>query len=231
MKVFPALLAVILLSSVSARSASADVFYSQAPDASAQKSAWISETSHGSNGVGQAWDNFTLQSDAVINEVGWTGWINPVSGQINGFIISFYADTFDTTYGMDAPGALLFSLNVHGNAGQVQTGTPRPGVGAFDFHAGIPDFEAVAGTEYWISIVGDPGTNNRASYNWANSVGGDLNFFANNSDSGYTNAPIGTDLAFTLSDASPVPEPASLMLAGTGIFTLASVMRRRFSAA
>ena len=209
------MLAGLLLSSLSVLPASATVLYNQS---AANSSAWTSETANGSNGFNQVWDNFTLGSQVTVTDVAWTGWILPDFGIINGFTISFYDDAVDGQN--HTPGALIYSASIAGNANETRVGAHNA-YGIFDFNAPVV-FSASANTQYWISIVANPQS---ATFGWANSNGGDSSFFED--DQNGTIGPVGTDVAFTLSNAS-TPEPSSLVLAGSGVLGLAGVARRRF---
>jgi len=201
--------------------ASAGVLYSQRTDPGLSGQ-WQSETSNGSNGFNQAFDDFSLSTTGTINNVSWTGFLGPSSTAIDGFTISFYADDFDTTDSPGSIGTLLASTVITGTAGQANNSTPDAhGFGVFNFNTAIDPFVATAGTTYWISIVGNPDLNSGDVY-WAFSDQGDgsFNTFNNNGV-----AVIGTDLAFTLSN-STVPEPSGLVLGGSGLMVLAGFGRR-----
>jgi hypothetical protein len=204
----------LLLSSLGALPAEANILYSQP---AANSSAWTSESSNGSNGFNQVWDNFTLVSTATVTNVAWTGWVLPDFGIINGFTIGFYADSVDGTD--HSPGALIYSASISGNANETRVGAHNA-YGIFDFNAPVV-FPATLGTQYWISIVANPQS---ATWNWANSNGGDSSFFED--DQNGTIGPVGTDVAFTLSNAT-APEPSSLALAGTGMLAVVGMVRRR----
>jgi hypothetical protein len=214
MKRISVVFAGLLFSSLGAIPAGATVLFSQSP---ANTSAWTSETSNGSNGFNQVWDNFTLGSQVTVTNVAWTGWILPDFGIINGFTIGFYADAVD---GPDHfPGALIYSAAISGFANETRVGAHNA-YGIFDFNAPVV-FTANANTQYWISIVADPQS---ATFGWANSNGGDSSFFED--DQNGTVGPVATDVAFTLSNAS-TPEPSSFALAGTGMLALGGMVRRR----
>jgi hypothetical protein len=219
-RILVSLAALTLLTAV-ALPASADVLYSQRLDP-ALSGRWQSETSNGSNGFNQAFDDFTLSTAAIINNVSWTGFLNPDFTPVDGFTISFYADDFDTIDSPGSVGTLLASTVITGDAGQTPNSTPDVGAfGVFNFDTAVTPFVATADTTYWISIVGNPDINSGDVY-WAFSDQGDGSFITfNNNGVGV----IGTDLAFTLSNSS-VPEPSGLVLDGSGLMVLAGFGRR-----
>jgi hypothetical protein len=216
-------LAALTLFTATALPASAGVLFSQGTDPTLT-GRWQSETSNGSNGFNQAFDNFSLASDGTINNVSWTGFTNPDFTPINGFTISIYADNFDNSDSPGAVGTLLASTIISGDAGQTPNATPNVGnFGVFNFSTAITPFQATAGTTYWISIVGDPAKNSGdVFWSFAAPGAGDGSF--NTYDGNFVTA-VGTDMAFTLSN-SVVPEPSGLMLDGSGLLVLAGFGRR-----
>ena len=213
-------LAALTLLTAAALPASADVLYSQATDFTAGR--WQSETSNGSNGANQAFDNFTLSTTGTINNVSWTGLLNPDFTPVDGFTIGFYEDNFDTIDSPGSVGTLLASTVISGDAGQTANSTPNVGAfGVFNFDTAITAFTATADTTYWISIVGNPDINSGDVY-WSFSDQGDGSFITSNNNGV---GVIGADLAFTLSDTT-VPEPSGLVLDGTGLMVLAGFGRR-----
>jgi hypothetical protein len=85
------------------------------------------------------------------------------------------------------------------------------------------NFNAVGGTEYWLSLVPDLGF--PPQWGWSTGTGGDgasyQVFFG-------TGGPQASDLAFTLSGSpAGVPEPASWAMMLLGFFGLGGALRAR----
>src|SRR5580698_6809223 len=116
-------LAALTLFTATALPASADVLFSQR--AAPTLGRWQSETSNGSNGFNQAFDNFSLATDQTITNVSWTGLLNPDFTPVDGFTISIYADNFDNSDSPGAVGTLLASTVISGDAGQTADATPN----------------------------------------------------------------------------------------------------------
>ena len=164
-RILVSLAALTLLSAV-ALPASADVLFSQELDPTLSGK-WQSETANGNNGFNQGFDNFSLTTTQMINNVSWTGFLNPDFTPVDGFTISFYEDNFDNSDSPGAVGTLLASTVISGDAGQSPNATPNVGAfGVFNFDTAITPFVATAGTTYWISIVGNPDKNSGDIY-WA----------------------------------------------------------------
>jgi hypothetical protein len=209
-----ALLAGLTLFVATAVPASADVLFSQTPTNTTN---WLSQTASGSSGYNQVYDNFIIGAGGTVTTVDWTGLMFPSTGVVNDFTISFYNDS-----GSDTPGTLISSLNIAGDANQTEVGT-HGSFTIFDYSASVP-FTAAPGTQYWISILADaPDT----LWGWSSSTGLDSNMFQAGNDS--VLEPVATDVAFTLLNSSPVPEPSSLTLVGSGVLALAGFARRRFA--
>src|ERR1700754_3130903 len=87
-------LAALTLLTAAALPASAGVLYSQRTDPTLSGS-WQSQTTNGTSGFNQGFDNFSLATTDTITHVSWTGFLLPDFTPIDGFTISFYQDNFD----------------------------------------------------------------------------------------------------------------------------------------
>ncbi|HVP55971.1 MAG TPA: PEP-CTERM sorting domain-containing protein [Candidatus Eisenbacteria bacterium] len=170
-------------------------------------------------GFATAFDNFTLGSSANINQVTWVGSYITGVGGITGYTLGFWSNSGN------APGSLLMSYSVGGNAGEASMGTDNLGNPVFGYSLMLgSSFAAAAGTEYWLSIVPDLAF--PPQWLWETGTGGDSNnyqcFFGTCGNNPY-------DQAFALyaQQQTTIPEPSSLMLLGSGILGAAGLLRRK----
>ncbi|HEY1879515.1 MAG TPA: PEPxxWA-CTERM sorting domain-containing protein [Caulobacteraceae bacterium] len=198
--------------------ASASTLYSQPFDGTNNVFASQNDTG-GFGNFATTYDDFHLGSAADITTVDFTGsYFNPPSqGTITAFTLNIYADN------AGQPGTLLYSANVSGTGNETFLGN----FGDPTYTYSVPtNFNAAAGTTYWLSVVPDLGF--PPQWGWNTATGGDnlgwQDFFGTRSQNG-------SDFAFTL--LGGVPEPASwaLMLCGFASLGAALRSRRRIAAA
>lgn len=207
---------VTMLFAVTVLPASAGVVYDQPWDGGSNLFASQNDT-NGFGNYATVYDNFTLGSTTFLGRVTWVGgYFNPPEpGSITGWTVQIW----NTVGGQ--PGSSLFSEHISGTGNE----TFIANVNGFPIYSYTADFffVAQAGTEYWLSVVPDVGF--PPQWGWATGTGGDgiafQDFFG-------TRSELFNDMAFSLEGpCSCVPEPASLILLGTGVFALGRVIRKK----
>jgi hypothetical protein len=178
----------------------------------------------------RVFDNFSLVSAGVINQVSWVGLY------INGTVFlneppnttSWNIDLYADNGGI--PGSLLSDTSLPAAGVTSQTlGTGAFGGATFtmyEFTASIPDFNAAAGTTYWFSPFSQ-NPDESTKFIWVDATGGTNTAYDTQLTSGSVSATFAnlSDRAFSLSS---VPEPSTFLLAGAGI-ALAALVRKRIA--
>lgn len=161
-------------------------------------------------------DNFTPYSTTGVTHVNWWGsYENSEPGEVTGFTVDFWSSDGNS------PGSLLASFATPGNAGETFVRIDDLGDRTYQYGLDV-NFTAVAGVEYWMSIVAD--LDSPAQWGWESSSQGDGQAYQCLQG---TCVSLQSDMAFSFG-SSTTPEPSSLLLFGSGIVSLAGVLRRRW---
>ncbi len=167
-------------------------------------------------------DLFSIAGGGAINQAVWYG--AALSGLAFGtFNAEFYASS------AGSPGAELYKFTAAPTI--VDTGMLDPyGVELYQFTLNIPVFDAAAGVNYFFS-ASDSGSFN---FVWENSDLTSGGFYSDNGAAGPWNNlagidPVRASQAFTLLNATGVPEPSTFLLFGPPLVLLGLVRRRRLN--
>jgi hypothetical protein len=208
--------------------ACAGVVYSQ-PFNTSNPQYWTSEDNQTGTWA-QVWDSFEFLVPTMVDGVTWVGGYNGPSTPltITGWSVGFYSDN------SGVPGALFAVDNVYGNAGEspylsgIFCEANGTCIKTYQYSVYFASLDLGPGT-YWLSVV--PQLTSPPDWGWGNSTGGPGSTYqcvygtCGPASVGF--APVGVNVAFDLIGQQATPEPSSLLLLATGIFSLAGSIHRR----
>jgi hypothetical protein len=165
-------------------------------------------------------DDFSIAANDTALSVSWQGVyaFDNVAPAVDDFEIRFHADA------AGQPGALLQTFSV-GNAVSRTAVGPLGTFTEYGYTANLgAGFDIAAGTTYWL-MIGNDTTGHADNWYWSVLLAaGNVHLSFDDGDSWAPTRPAAAAY-FTLDNAVVVPEPASIVLIGTG--AAAAVARKR----
>ena len=194
----------------------------------------FSSTSHvGSTLSGyNAFDNFTLGSAAVVNQVSWYG-IYLSQANTDGapntehWNINFLTDNVGTPGTALSGTALTLAQVTQSAVGSGFFGANA--VTVYQFSANINAFSASAGTQYWFNVLNSANNTSFPAFAWIAGSGGDNLSYQWTVTNGAITATASRpgDRAFSLSNSSATPEPSTMLMGASGLLGMVLLRLRR----